>query len=307
MLLPDLEAWAIFATVADHGGLAPAARELGVSVATVSRAVARLERRLGATLFHRTSRRLALSAFGAQALPDAQALLAAAQALEDDAADAATRPAGTIRLAAPMDFGRAHLAPILPEFLATHPDIRIDLHLDDARIDIIAGGHDLVLRIADMADSSLIARRLCTVRRLLVASPACLARHDTPAHPADLAGHRALLYSNVHNPGAWAFAGPAQSEWTANVTGRLMANSGGALLPALLAGQGIALLPEFLVWDALADGRLVPLLPGWEAAPLALYMVTPPGRRRPARVRLLMDWLAERLVQPPWEDTGLGV
>lgn len=301
MLLPDLEAWAIFASVADHGGLAPAARELGVSVPTVSRAVARLERRLGAALFHRTSRRLALSAFGAQALPDAQALLAAAQALEDSAADAATQPAGTIRLAAPMDFGRAHLAPILPEFLAAYPDIRIDLHLDDARIDIIAGGHDLVLRIANMADSSLIARRLCTVRRRLVATPAYLAGHGTPAHPADLVRHRALLYTNVPNPGAWAFTGPGQSAWTANVAGPLLANSGGALLPALLAGQGIALQPEFLAWDAIADGRLVTLLPGWEAAPLALNMVTPPGRRRPARVRLLMDWLADRLMTPPWE------
>lgn len=293
----------MFAAVAEHGGLSPAARELNVSVPTVSRAIARLEARLGAALFHRSSRRLALSAFGAEALAEAQALLAAAQALEDRAGDAASAPAGTIRMAAPMDFGRAHLAPILPHFLDAHPGIAIDLHLDDARIDIIAAGHDLVLRIANLADSSLIARRLCQVRRLLVASPAYLARHGTPAHPADLGRHRALLYANVPSPTVWRLAGPEGAEWSATVAGPLMANSGGALMPALLGGLGIALQPEFLVWEEVTDGRLVSLLPEWAAEPLALNLVTPPGRRRPARVRLLMDWLADRLSRPPWEIT----
>jgi DNA-binding transcriptional LysR family regulator len=301
MSVPDLEAWAMFVTVAEHGGLAPAARELGVSVPTVSRAVARLEARLGAVLFHRTSRRLALSAAGSAALPEAQQVIAAAQALEERAVDAAAASAGTIRLAAPMDFGRAHLAPALPDFLAQWPKVSIDLNLDDARIDIVAGGHDLVLRIANLADSSLIARQLCSVRRLLVAAPVYVARHGAPAHPAELARHRALTYANVANPYQWRFAGAERQEWTVTVAGPLHANSGGALLPALLAGEGVAVLPEFLLAGALAQGRVETLLPDWSVAPLALNMVTPPGRRRPARVRLLMDWLVERFSTPPWE------
>lgn len=306
MSLPDVEAWAIFAAVADHGGLAPAARELGVSVPTVSRALARLEARLGGALFHRTSRRLALSAFGADALPEAQALLAAADALEARMHEEGRGAEGLVRLAAPMDFGRAHLAPRLPDFLAAHPGIRIDLHLDDAQIDLVGEGHDLVLRIARLADSSLIARQLCSVRRLLVAAPAYVAAHGAPGHPADLGQHRALLYSNVRPPDVWRFSGPGGATWASTLSGPLMVNSGGALMPALLAGAGMALQPEFLVWEAIRDGALVQLLPGWEAAPLALHLVTPPGRRRPARVRLLMDWLADRLAHPPWPPAAAG-
>lgn len=299
MSVSDLEAWAAFVGVAEQGSLAAAAREQGVSVPTISRAVARLEARLGGALFHRTSRRLALSQFGAEALAEAQALLAAAQALEERLGEASRIPAGRVRLAAPMEFGRVFLAPLLPEFMATYPEISIDLHLDDARIDLVAEGHDLLLRIGLLADSSLIARRLCDVRLHLVAAPSYLDMHGTPRHPADLARHRALLYSNRTPADVWRFDGPDKANWSVTLTSPLMANSGSALMPALLAGQGIALLPDFLVRAEMQSGALVALLPGWSMPGLALHLVTPPGRRRPARVRLLMDWLAERL-SPDW-------
>lgn len=302
MSLPDFEAWAAFVAVAEQGSLAAAAREMGVSVPTISRAVARLEARLGGSLFHRTSRRLSLSQFGADALPEAQALLGAAQELEARLTEASATPAGRVRFAAPMEFGRALVAPLLPEFLAAHPAISIDLHLDDARIDLVAEGHDLLLRIGLLADSSLIARRLCTVARHLVAAPAYLAAHGAPQHPADLARHRALLYTHMRPPDLWRLNGPDNTEWSVTLTSTLAANSGGALIPAAVAGAGIALLPDFLIWEELRAGTLVPLLPGWTTPPLALHLVTPPGRRRPNRVRLLMDWLTNRLAHAPWAN-----
>lgn len=300
MLVPDFEAWDLFVAVAEAGSFAGAARARNLSVPTVSRAVARLEQRLGATLFHRTSRRLSLSALGQEALGEAQALVLAAQRMEERLGEATSVPAGQIRLAAPLEFGRAHIAPLLPEFLARHPQVSIDLSLDDARIDIVATGHDVVLRIGQLADSSLIARRLCPVQRILVASPAYLEAHGRPRHPADLAKHQCLLYSNMTPPDVWRFSGPEGADYSVTVSGPLRANSGGALNPACLAGAGIALQPDFLVADLLADGRLEPLLCDWRPPPLGLYLITPPSPLRPLRVRLLMDWLSERLRQPPW-------
>jgi len=300
MTVPDFEAWDLFAAVAETGSFAAAARARGLSVPTVSRAVARLEARLGAALFHRTSRRLSLSALGQEALGEAQALVAAAQAMEERLGEATTTPAGPIRLAAPLDFGRAHIAPILPAFLAAHPQLSIDLDFDDAKIDIVAAGFDIVLRIGQLADSSLIARRLCAVERMPVASPAYLARAGRPHHPADLARHNCLIYTNVTPSNVWHFAGPGSSQYSVTVGGSLRANSGAALQPATIAGLGISLQPDFVAAEALADGRLEALLPGWRPPPLSLYLITPPSPLRPIRVRLLMDYLAEHLRHPPW-------
>jgi DNA-binding transcriptional LysR family regulator len=296
----DFEAWSLFVAVAEAGSFAGAARARGLSVPTVSRAVARLEARLGAALFHRSSRRLSLSALGRDALAEAQALVAAAQRMEERLGEASSNPAGTIRLAAPLDFGRAHLAPILPGFLARHPGLSIELHLDDARHDIVGSGNDLVLRIGTLADSSLIARRLCTVRLLTVAAPDWLAKGNAPTHPADLGHLPCLTYSNSANPAVWGFTGPEGATFSVTVSGPLAANNGSALVPALVAGVGIGRLPDFLLHAELSAGRLVQLLPDWQAPVLGLYLVTPPSPLRPLRVRLLMDFLAEGLRQPPW-------
>lgn len=292
----------MFVAVAEAGGLNGAARALGLSVPTVSRVLKRLEARLGAALFHRTSRRLSLTALGAEALPAARALIDEAEALEDRLAEARGEPGGLVRLAAPMDFGRAYLAPLLPPFLARFPDIRIALELDDRRHDIVASGHDLVLRIGRLADSSLIARRLCPVRLLTVAAPALFAAHARPRHPADLARLPMLRYANADRPDRLDFSGPGGAIWTVTVEGPLAANNGGALRPALLAGLGAAVLPDFLVADLLSDGAVEPLLPDWEAPELALWLVTPPSPLRPRRVRLLMDHLVDAFAAAPWSS-----
>lgn len=293
MRLPDLEAWAIFATVAQRRSFTAAAEALGLSKATVSKAVARLEADIGQSLFHRTSRRLALTEAGRPLAEHAARILATAEAAEEAARDAASAPAGRIRLAVPMTFGVSNVAPILPDFLAAHPGIEIELHLSDARVDIVAEGFDVALRIADLPDSTLRARRLCTIASYLVAAPAYLDRHGTPTHPGQLGDHALLGYTNIAGP--WRFRGPGGAEISVKAEGPIAANSGDALMPALVAGLGIAKLPAFILGDALATGTVVELLPEWRPAPVGLHLLTPPSQLRPARVEALIAFLTERL------------
>ena len=293
MPLPDLEAWAIFAAVADARSFSGAADAIGVSKATVSKAVSRLESRLGLSLFHRTSRRLALTEAGAGLADHARAIVAQAHAAEESARAGATVAAGRIRMAAPMSFGLGNVAPLVAEFLAAHPAVEIELHLSDARVDIVAEGFDVALRIADLPDSSLRARRLCRIDAHLVAAPAYLEAMGTPTHPSQLADHRLLGYTNV--PGPWRFRGPDGSDVSVRAHGPLAANNGSALVPTLVAGLGIARLPAFIVGEELRSGALVTILDDWAPTPVNLHLLTPPSALRPARVEALIAFLAERL------------
>ena len=295
MRLPDLEAWAIFAAVVEHRSFSGAADAIGLSKATVSKAIARLERQLGQSLFHRTSRRLALAEAARPLAEHAARILAEVRAAEEAAHDGGANLAGRIRLAAPLGFGITSVAPLIAEFLAAHPGIKIDLDLSDARVDIVAGGFDLALRIADLPDSSLRGRRLCGVMAHTVAAPAYLAAHGTPTHPADLAAHRLFGYANT--PGPWHFRRNGE-EVSVRPTGPLVANSGEALVPALLAGLGIVRLPGFIVGPYLASGRLVEILADWEPEPVGLHLLTPPSPLRPARVEALIAFFTERLRDP---------
>lgn len=300
MRLPDFEAWAVFAKVVEVGSFGRAAEDLGLSKGTVSKAVGRLEARIGARLFNRTSRKLALTEAGHAAKASAARILAEGEAAEALAIAGAAEPRGLVRLAAPMTFGVMHVAPLLPDFLRQHPAVSVDLHLSDAVVDLVGGGFDIGLRIAALPDSSLRARRLCAIRRSLVATPAYLDRHGRPVHPDDLARHACLGYAYLPTPDRWRFIDDSGAEAVIVPGGPLRANNAEALAPALRAGLGLALQPDFMIWDDLEAGRLERVLPGWSPPPIALHLVTPPGDPRPARITALIGYLGQRLAQAPW-------
>jgi DNA-binding transcriptional LysR family regulator len=295
MRLPDYEAWSIFAAVAAEGGFSRAAELLGLSKATVSKAVSRLEAQVGAPLFHRTSRRLVLSESGAVLVEQAKAIVAAGEAAEEAARDEASEPVGLIRLAAPMSYGISRVAPLLSEFLCSHRGISIDMHLSDAKIDLIGERFDLALRIGALPDSSLRARRLRGVTGYVLASPEYLAEYGEPRHPAQLGEHRCLSYSLAPNPESMRFIGPDGGETVVRLSGPLRVNNGEAMLPALCAGLGIGMLPDFICEQAVEAGRLKPILQGWKTPPIAIHIVTPPSTFRPRRVTALIDFLADKL------------
>jgi DNA-binding transcriptional LysR family regulator len=293
--LPDFEAIAIFAKVVELRSFAAAAAELALSKATVSKAVTRLEERLGARLFNRTSRRLALTDAGRTLSGRAAQLLADGEAAENEALAQSAAPRGLVRLAAPMTFGVKVLAPLLPEFLAQYPEVSVDLHLSDAMVDLIGEGFDVGVRIASLPDSSLVARRLCAIPRYTVAAPAYLERYGRPTHPMHLAQHKCFGYAYLSTPGTWHYTNADGEQATVRPSGQLRANNGDAVLPALIAGLGIADLPEFIVGEAIAAKQVEVILQGWKQVEGAAHLVMPPGGPRPARVEVLIEFLASRL------------
>lgn len=298
-----LDSMATFVAVAEAGSLSEAARRLRLSKSVVSERLAELERNLGTALLHRTTRRLSLTEDGAAFLERAARI---AREVEEAAADMAERRgtlSGPLRLAAPMTFGRMHLGPALFPFLAQHPRIELTIELDDRRVDAAADGYDAVVRHGAVADTRLIAWRLATSRRVLVAAPAYLAREGTPASLAQLERHQGIFYTN-RGIADWQFQG---ANGAVTVRGRtaLRVNNGDVIRDAAVAGLGLAFLPTFAVFDALRSGTLSVVEVGVEAETEFVYIAHPDGRRPSAKLRALADHLRQAFGEPPyWEVQG---
>jgi DNA-binding transcriptional LysR family regulator len=291
--LPDLEGLAIFAKVAECRSFADAAADLRLSKATVSKAISRIESRLGARLIIRTARRFELTDAGRRLVGRAAQILAEGEAAEDVTQAQAKTARGLVRLAAPMSFGTSRVAPLLPEFLAAFPEISIDLHLNDAMTDVIGEGFDAAIRIAVQPGTSLVVQRLCEMPRYLVGSPAYLDKHGRPEHPLHVAEHRCIYYSYTMTNEVWRFTKGGKSA-SVRPSGPLRVNNGDAMMPALIAGSGLGVLPEFFLREAIEANLLERLLPDWSIPLGAVYWLTPEGPL-PMRVEVLGNFLIEKL------------
>lgn len=289
-----LQSMAVFVRVAELGSFSSAARQLGLSKSAVSKHVTALEERLGVRLINRTTRRLALTEIGAAYRDYCARIVQDVEEAEAVAMQHSALPRGRLRLNAPMTFGRLHLGPLLPEFLARHPGIEVELTLNDRFVDLLEEGYDVAVRIGRLADSSLIARRLASARSICAASPAYLAARGAPREPAGLAGHNCLRYTLSARPDEWGFQRGAEHV-AVKVAGNLVANNGDALRAAAVEGLGIVYLPDFIIGDDLAAGRLVELLPGWLAPEIPIHAVFPPQRHTTAKLRAFVDFLVEKL------------
>ena len=303
-----LEAVEIFVKVVATGSFSEAARVLGVSKSLVSRQVKALEDRLGARLINRTTRKIALTEAGEAFAARCAEALAGLEAAEAAVGQLQGEVRGTLRLSVPMSFGVRYLAPIIPAFLARHRGLHAEVSYADRRVDLIEEGYDLAVRVGELEDSTLIARRLASTRRHAVASPDYLAARGTPDHPTALRGHDCLLYRYQASGAAWRFRGPG-GELSVRVEGPLLANNGDAIRAAAVSGLGVALLPDFLVCDDLRAGRLVSILSDWSEWRSAVWAIYPHHRHLAAKVRLFVDFLAARFGgdAPPWHvEPGTG-
>lgn len=295
-----------FAAVVETGGFQSAARQLGVSRALISKRVAGLEQAMGVQLLRRTTRKLSVTGPGEDFYERCRRILAEFHEAAGELAVLQQEPSGVLKVNAPMSFGQLHLAGAIVEFMCDHPKIRMQLALTDRFVDVVEEGYDVVLRIGTMRDSSLIARRLCPIRRVLCASPEYLAAAGTPETAAAVAQHRLVQYGWPTVGQRWQLTGP-EGETALEVTAAFCVNNGDVLKAAVRAGLGIALLPTFLCGDELRSGALARVLPGYEGRPIALHALWPESRLMPSRLRRFIDFLAERFGEekPPW-DEGLG-
>jgi DNA-binding transcriptional LysR family regulator len=295
MEIEDIQA---FVTVADAGGLTSAAARLGVSKSIVSRRIARLEKTLRARLLTRTTRGTALTEAGATFREHATRIAAEADAARD-AISTEGKVRGRLRVAAPLSFGATHFAPVLAELAGRHPELEIQASYSDRRVDLVTEGFDAAIRLGQLDASNLVARRISTFGGSLVASPGYLAKHPAPRTPEDLAAHATVARVNDE----WPLRHDGQTI-RIHPRARFTADNGAALVPAVLAGLGIAMLPTFLVGEQIARGELVVLMPDYPMPEAGVYVVRPPGGSAPCKVRVLIDIMVEKFGNRSCEEAG---
>lgn len=289
-----------FVAVVQAQGFAPAGKRLGIAKSAISRRVTDLEDRLGTRLLNRTTRQLSPTPAGSELYQRGIRLLADFQEAEDAVSKGSNEPAGRLRVSAPASFGSQCLGQIIPEFMNRFPRLQIELELEDRLIDLVANGFDVAVRISRLKDSSLIARKIVTIRHVICGSPEYLRRQGRPKAPKDLRDHTILRYSSVDD--SWKFT----SGETLSPTSTFLCNNGDTLREAAIAGGGLAYLPTFVVHEAVADGRLEICLSGFEKDPISLYAVYPTTRHLSVKIRVFTDFLVEKFGADPFWDRAIG-
>ncbi|PJX44853.1 MULTISPECIES: LysR family transcriptional regulator [unclassified Klebsiella] len=302
-MFDDFDELMAFVCVAEAGSFIGASFRLERDASVISRRVSHLEKKLGVRLLVRTTRSVTLTEAGTWFLQRARTALDELSAASREVGDFAATPQGTLRVSLPVTFGRELIAPMFPDLLQAYQDIRLDAHFLDRRVDIVAEGFDAVIRLGNVRDSTLTGRELGAFRSQLIASPAYLQRYGEPTHPEQLAAHRCLGFT--HHPD-WPYWILENGREHIQVTpaGPLTTNISEALLTAAIRATGIALLPGWMVNQAVQCGELVRVLPDWRsAARVSVYALMPPGTLVPAKTRVFIDAVCQQLASSPlWQD-----
>ncbi|TWR54740.1 LysR family transcriptional regulator [Pseudomonas marginalis] len=302
MALRNLDDLAVFVHVVERHSFSAAARDLHLAPKTVSKQIARLEQALGTTLFERNTRNLRITSEGRAIAERARVALAVLEEVQELATGGSQELSGTIRLTAPTPFGRKFVAPAIHDFCRLHPRVGFDLRLSDQVQDLYSGDLDLAIRMGELADSRLVARRVADNRRILAASPAYLKAHGSPAQPEELERHNCLVF---------AYPGLLQSTWPLRkgrretpvaVSGTLCSDNGDVLHAWCVAGLGISLRETWDIHEELRDGRLVRVLPEWEATPSKISIVRARREPVPGRLTAFSDFLFDRWQEAPWDQ-----
>ena len=291
-----LTSMAVFKRAVELGSFAAAARQLGMSPEMAGNHVRALEARLGVRLLNRSTRRLHLTEPGNLYYERCRKILADIEETEAQANSLQASPRGLLRIAVPVTFGVRHIAPAVSEYMTRYQEVTFDVAVSDRFVNLIEEGFDLAIRIGQLVDSGLVARKLTSAQLVVCASPAYLLRAGSPETPADLASHACLTYAETRDPNLWHFTGPAGRTETVHVTGPLVATNAGFVHEIALAGHGVLLGPSFSFTDDIAAGRLVPLLQGWRSTrELSVHAVYPHRSLLSAKVRGFVELLVERL------------
>ncbi|MEJ2454588.1 MAG: LysR family transcriptional regulator [Candidatus Thiodiazotropha sp.] len=293
---------AVFVQVVDAGSFTAAAERLRLSKSVISKYVTRLEERLGARLLNRTTRRLSLTEVGRAFYERSRLGLQELEEAEAEVSRLQNAPRGTLKINCPMSFGIMHISPALPEFLARYPDLAVDMSLDDRRVDLVQESFDLAIRIGELPDSSLVARRLGPCRHVVCAAPGYFVRHGVPHTPEELRDHNAITFKYQDSPNEWHFRSAQGGIIRVPVQGNIQINNSLGLREALLREAGVTLTPTFVVGDDIKSGRLQAVLREYTALEVSIYAVYPQRRHLSPKVRAFLDFMLERISERPyWE------
>ncbi|WP_461469717.1 LysR family transcriptional regulator [Pararhodobacter sp.] len=292
--LTEMEA---FATVVDQGGFTDAARKMGISKSAVSKHVSSLEARLGARLLNRTTRRVSPTEIGLVYYDRARRVLNDAGEADSIVSAMQSAPSGVLRMSVATDFGVSLLSPVLDEFLAEYPEISVNMVLKNRYVELISEGFDMAIRMGEMEDSSLRARKITETTQRLIAAPGYFRAHGRPTRIDDLSEHRLLHYSNQASANVWKITAPSGEVRQVRGTGWLTVNDGQSLMNAAIKGLGIAYLPSFLYHEAMAKGLVEDVIPDLPQTTLGIYAVYPPGRFTQPKVRAFIDFLVDRFAE----------